>query len=81
MRFPLNELKDQFIKEMDMVTANQVTVRNEFIEQAYDLMSDLTEDKELTTAQVNGYEKLINDLTNEVVTAYLEEFEKRFEKS
>lgn len=81
MRFPLNELKDQFIKEMDMVTANQVTVRNEFIEQAYDLMSDLIEDKELTTAQVNGYEKLINELTNEVVTAYLEEFEKRFEKS
>lgn len=81
MRFPLNELKDQFITEMDMVTANQVTVRNEFIEQAYDLMSDLTEDTELTTAQVNGYEKLINELTNEVVTAYLEEFEKRFEKS
>lgn len=74
----LNELKELTINNMDMVTATQNTVRNEFLEQAYDLMSELDETEELSEEQAKEIETYIENLKNEVVTAFIEEFEKRF---
>lgn len=74
----LNELKELTINNMDMVTATQSTVRNEFLEQAYDLMSELDETEELSEEQAKEIETHIENLKNEVVTAFIEEFEKRF---